>query len=341
MPKKWAISATRRRMASSGDSQVFQAESQFVPRLRTYHLVVGVLHNEANGACRFFDVQSGGIFPEDFDRARADPVGGKLWLAAAQQRGFAAACGAGDQRKQTLLRFPCKGARSGGARFGSVVRRSVLLAALLQWRLGKENAKLSNVKAALIGAPFPNSSSMRGKHRASASEGSKRVAQAAMEGGEEPEAVHEGVSGSGRSDGEQRESAQRKRVIGAEVVPAEGCPLAVGAPSAAVHGIGGFQRVFHAPPHERGDSAQVIGKAKKSRKIAVRACSHHFARRVVSGGGRVSPRALLWRLGRILPLRRKRHPETMVVLGLRAAVQAFNALLMACPRRTNCGIRHA
>lgn len=96
-----------------GDSQVFQAESQFVPRFRTYQLVVGVLHNEANGACRFFDAQSGGIFPEDFDRARVDPVGGKLWLAAAQQRGFAAACGAGDQRKRSFFDFRAKGPDKG------------------------------------------------------------------------------------------------------------------------------------------------------------------------------------------------------------------------------------
>lgn len=109
-----------------GDSQVFQAESQFVPRLRTYQLVVGVLHNEANGACRFFDAQSGGIFPEDFDRARVNPVGGKLWLAAAQQRGFAAACGAGDQRKRSssisVQRGPIRGRPSW---FGCAAKRSV------------------------------------------------------------------------------------------------------------------------------------------------------------------------------------------------------------------------
>ena len=34
-----------------------------------------------------------------------------------------------------------------------------------------------------------------------------------------------------------------------------------------MHGIGGFQRVFHAPPHERGDSAQVIGKANCGKSL--------------------------------------------------------------------------
>lgn len=93
MPKKWAISATRRRMASW--------ETAKFSRLK------------ANGACRFFDAQSGGIFPEDFDRARVNPVGGKLWLAAAQQRGFAAACGAGDQRKRSFFDFRAKGPDKG------------------------------------------------------------------------------------------------------------------------------------------------------------------------------------------------------------------------------------
>lgn len=158
-----------------------------------------------------------------------------------------------------------------------------------------------------------------------------------MEGGEEPEAVHEGVSGSGRSDGEQRESAQCKRVIGAEVVPAEGCPLAVGAPSAAVHGIGGFQRVFHAPPHERGDSAQVIGKANCGKSLCglVRTILLGVSF-LVAGAFRL---VLFFGGWGGFCLFGETSPETMVVLGLRAAVQAFNALLMACPRRTNCGIR--
>lgn len=95
------------------DPQVFQAESQFVPRFGTYQLVVGVLHDEANGACRFFDAQGGGIFPEDYDGARADSVGGKLWFAAAQQRCFAAACGAGYQRKRALFDFCAKGPDKG------------------------------------------------------------------------------------------------------------------------------------------------------------------------------------------------------------------------------------
>ena len=96
-----------------GDRQVFQAESQFVPRLRTYQLVAGALHDEANGACRFFDAQSGRLLSEEFDGPSACSVGGKLWLAAAQQRGFAAACGAGDQRKRSFFDFRAKGPDKG------------------------------------------------------------------------------------------------------------------------------------------------------------------------------------------------------------------------------------
>lgn len=128
-----------------GDSQVFQAESQFVPRLRTYQLVVGVLHNEADGACRFFDAQSGRLLSEEFDGPSACSVGGKLWLAATQQRGFAAACGTGDQRKRSFFDFRAKGPIR-GRRLGSVVRRSVLLAALLQRRLGKRTRNCRMLK---------------------------------------------------------------------------------------------------------------------------------------------------------------------------------------------------
>lgn len=64
--------------------------------------------------------------PEEFDRARVDPVGGKLWLAAAQQRGFAAACGAGDQRKRSFFDFRAKGPDKGcPSWFGCAARRSV------------------------------------------------------------------------------------------------------------------------------------------------------------------------------------------------------------------------
>ena len=41
------------------------------------------------------------------------PLGGKLWLAATQQRGFAAACGTGDQRKRSFFDFRAKGPDKG------------------------------------------------------------------------------------------------------------------------------------------------------------------------------------------------------------------------------------